>query len=378
MENIGGSSEDASYRYKMPKLTTKIEGRGNGIKTVLPNMTEVAKALHCPPAYPTKFFGVELGAQSKYTESTERAVVNGAHNSADLQVLLRKFIEIFILCPNCSLPETVMKVKKSSIKIDCAACGYNGVLATTHKLVTYMLKHPPAKKKRSEGEKSKKKKESEATSSAVKVKKKDVVWLTDTSQEAVTARQIEELASTDANALDERVDAIIQMTETDLKIETLSPAQVLCDFLTSKKSIDDSEIVSEIRRLELARNLSMDEQLVALVDGIVVSCGDSVALTAVTERIEQYSSLLQKYPSKQLWGAFEKVIGVMYSDVLMLRTPLILQTLYDNDIMEEEDILEWHQSPPEASWLVGAVIGKELRQLASPIVEWLQNAEEEE
>lgn len=33
----------------MPVLVTKIEGKGNGIKTVVPNMDEIAKALSRPP-----------------------------------------------------------------------------------------------------------------------------------------------------------------------------------------------------------------------------------------------------------------------------------------------------------------------------------------
>lgn len=47
--NIGGDKSDMSYRYKMPALAAKIEGRGNGIKTVIVNMSDIAKALHVDP-----------------------------------------------------------------------------------------------------------------------------------------------------------------------------------------------------------------------------------------------------------------------------------------------------------------------------------------
>ena len=92
--------------YKMPRLQSKIEGRGNGIKTVIPNMSDVAKALSRPSTYPTKFFGCELGAQVKCDEVNDRYIVNGAHEAAKLQSLLDGFISKFVLCGSCSNPET--------------------------------------------------------------------------------------------------------------------------------------------------------------------------------------------------------------------------------------------------------------------------------
>jgi translation initiation factor 5 len=111
--NIRGTTavDDPEYRYKMPAimgkvrkgcqracratehttgarvlpLSTQVEGRGNGIKTAIPNMTQLAASLHREPGEVTKFFGTELGAQTTWTAETERAIVNGAHTTPDLQ-----------------------------------------------------------------------------------------------------------------------------------------------------------------------------------------------------------------------------------------------------------------------------------------------------
>lgn len=62
MLNIPSYIEDPSYRYKMPRMILKIEGKGNGIKTNVVNMQDVSKALRVPTEYPLKFMGFEYGS----------------------------------------------------------------------------------------------------------------------------------------------------------------------------------------------------------------------------------------------------------------------------------------------------------------------------
>lgn len=96
--NIDRSNPDLFYRYKMPKLLAKVEGRGNGVKTVIPNMSEIAEALERPPEYPTKYFGIQLGAQTQMDAKADRYIVNGTHDAETLQDLLDGFIRTFVLC----------------------------------------------------------------------------------------------------------------------------------------------------------------------------------------------------------------------------------------------------------------------------------------
>lgn len=168
--NVNRNVSDAFYRYKMPRLVAKVEGKGNGIKTVIVNMAEVAKAIGRPPTCkyetrsnlpytyyifniqyfclldPTKYFGCELGAQTLFDFKNDRFIVNGSHEAAKLQDLLDGFIRKFVLCPGCDNPETdlLVSAKKGTICQRCKACGFHGPLEFNHKLNTYILKNPPS------------------------------------------------------------------------------------------------------------------------------------------------------------------------------------------------------------------------------------------
>jgi translation initiation factor 5 len=83
MLNVNGS-DDPNYRYKMPRIQGKIEGRGNGIKTVLTNAAEVARCLKRTPEQLTKFIGLQVGANSRIED--QKSIVNGAIETRMLQV----------------------------------------------------------------------------------------------------------------------------------------------------------------------------------------------------------------------------------------------------------------------------------------------------
>lgn len=142
--------DDPRYRYKMPALVSQAQGSGNGKKTSILNIGDVAQALKRPPAYVTKFFGYELGTRSSYTEKKkgedERATLYGWWETSALQELLDLFIEKYVLCPRCRLPEIdlVVKPKRAQdLKATCRACGWHGHLDIEHKIGCYILKNPP-------------------------------------------------------------------------------------------------------------------------------------------------------------------------------------------------------------------------------------------
>ncbi|KAL2520076.1 putative eukaryotic translation initiation factor 5-2 [Forsythia ovata] len=161
--NIGaGNKDDAFYRYKMPKMMTKIEGRGNGIKTNVVNMVDIAKALGRSASYTTKYFGCELGAQSKFDEKTGTSHVNGAHDTAKLSALLENFIKKYVQCYGCGNPETEIIITKSQlINLNCAACGFISEVDMRDKLTTFILKNLPEAKKGSKDKKAMRRAEKE-------------------------------------------------------------------------------------------------------------------------------------------------------------------------------------------------------------------------
>lgn len=91
-----------------------------------------------------------MGAQTTFDEKADRYIVNGAHDATRLRELLDVFIDKFVLCAACKNPETELILTKSEdIVRDCKACGQRTGIDMRHKLVTFIVKNPPKKSKKS-------------------------------------------------------------------------------------------------------------------------------------------------------------------------------------------------------------------------------------
>lgn len=394
MINIGGDPDDASYRYKMPKLVTKIEGRGNGIKTVIVNMVDIAKALHVPPSYPTKFFGFELGAQSKFNEKDERAIVNGSHNAGDLAITLQKFIQRYILCSRCGLPEITHKIraKRRCIEIDCAACGNNGNLNWNHKLVTFIFNQQ--EKKKSKRVKDKKKDKVQQRRSAVNQstsrndvsKRREETWKTewDFSAEATEERRKAEFNQLDMSQNDS---PYLKKGE---KLSDVSPATVLKHHCYVSTPTVDS-IVSEVRRLQVSRGLDEPQKVKIVLEAVIDVSKYGKKMTGMMSVTEQKKNieveyaknheLLKKFAFSKasqllLIYCIEDQIGVQKPD-LITRMPQVLFALYNKEVLDEETIVEWGDSPPENSWMVPKDVALKARKYAKVTVDWLKEDNDE-
>jgi translation initiation factor 5 len=225
--NIAGlvPVDDPSYRYKMPTIIGKVEGRGNGIKTVLVNVSDVSTSLNRDAPELTKFFGCELGSQTTYAAETDRAVVNGAHGTPDLQALISIYIEKFVLCRECRLPETQYKIKGGVISQRCLACGAKEAVDMQHKLTTFILaQHKKAKidadkdaKREAKKEKKEKKEKSETEDGEKKEKKEKKEKTEQKEKKEKKAKKEKANDTSDQDSVAEPDDAAEEDDDTNLK-----------------------------------------------------------------------------------------------------------------------------------------------------------------
>ncbi|RZC91194.1 hypothetical protein C5167_027258 [Papaver somniferum] len=444
MQNIGaGNSDDAFYRYKMPRMLTKIEGRGNGIKTNVVNMVDIAKALARPPSYTTKYFGCELGAQSKFDEKTGVALVNGAHDTAKLAGLLENFIKKFVQCYGCGNPETdVIITKTQMIQLKCAACGFVSDVDMRDKLTTFIIKNPPEQKKggkdkkamrRAEKERLKEGEAADEELKKLKLKKKDaskassskkktvlpvedhhspsgsqaddndadeeeedddddVQWATDTSLEAAQKRIQEQLSAVTAD--------MVMLTTAEAEKEKPKPAAKKVVAATNAKSPTVTE------NGKPANGVGAHKQLVEKIQGNLKGCsvgqlksflgslnGGSSPQDVMNALIDALFGGVDKGFSKEVTKKKNYLAAAASHDnegsqILLLRAigalceksgpevvkevALVLKTLYDEDVLEEEYIVQWFNE--------GIASGNKNSQIwknVKPFIVWLQSAESE-
>ncbi|KAF5359242.1 hypothetical protein D9756_003521 [Leucocoprinus leucothites] len=403
--NIRRDVDDKFYRYRMPLLTTKIEGKGNGIKTVVPNMADVARALSRPPTYPTKFFGCELGAQTSFDEKNERYIVNGAHDANRLRELLDQFIEKFVLCKSCKNPETDLIIIKSGrneeIIRDCKACGERTDIDMRHKLTTFILKNPPVKSKKdrkrnvgtaaanvgggasptengdgedadtavgaeSDDELTKKIK-AEAAELNPEATIADEDWAADTSPEAVKERM---------KALEGGVAAVVIGGDEDGSDEDAnSPYSVLGKWVEENRDETEDRKAFAIEVYKKVQELGIEKKhkaVLVLMQALLT--GDAA------NEIKDYLPIFKKMVTserhqKALLGGLERLAGLMYIE-LIATVPKLLMELYQADILEEDIITQWGTHVSKK--YVDKETSKRVRKASEPFLKWLEEAEDDD
>ncbi|ERE72560.1 eukaryotic translation initiation factor 5-like protein [Cricetulus griseus] len=330
--NVNRSVSDQFYRYKMPRLIAKVEGKGNGIKTVIVNMVDVAKALNRPPTYPTKYFGCELGAQTQFDVKNDRYIVNGSHEANKLQDMLDGFIKKFVLCPECENPETDLHVnpKKQTIGNSCKACGYRGMLDTHHKLCTFILKNPPENSDSGTGKKEKEKKNR---------KGKD--------KENGSVSSSETPPPPPPNEVSPPPHAVEEEEDDDWGEDTTEEAQ--------RRRMDEIS--------DHAKVLTLSDDLERTIEERVNILFDFVKFCHNNKKAQRY-----------LLHGLECVVA-MHQAQLISKIPHILKEMYDADLLEEEVIISWSEKASKK--YVSKELAKEIRVKAEPFIKWLKEAEEE-
>ncbi|CAG99308.1 translation initiation factor eIF5 [Kluyveromyces lactis] len=391
--NICRDNNDPFYRYKMPPIQAKIEGRGNGIKTVVMNTMDVARALNRPAPYIIKYFGFELGAQTAINVENDRYIVNGAHQPAKLQDVLDGFITKFVLCGSCKNPETEIVITKDGDLVrDCKACGKRTPMDLRHKLSSFVLKNPPdsmngSKKKKkaatasanvrggglsisdiaqgkSQAEAGDDAEENDsdddelarqinaAASNLATIEVKDEDWAVDMSEEAIRARAKE------------------LQGEADKETGEFSKLEEFGEWVLHEEELPtDIELYKKIAELEL-----LEDPKVAAVLAQVLFDEDIVS------DISEHTAFLQKLLKdedfeKNFLGGIERFLGLDHQELIPL-LPKILVQLYNNDIISEEEIISFGTKCSKK--FVPKDVSKKVRRAAKPFITWLKTAEEDD
>ncbi|KTW28687.1 translation initiation factor eIF5 [Pneumocystis jirovecii RU7] len=383
--NIRRDVNDSFYRYKMPRLQSKIEGRGNGIKTVIPNMSEIARALSRSPLYVTKFFGFELGAQTTTNTDADRYIVNGAHDAEKLQDLLDVFIQRYVLCKSCKNPETdIIILKNDKIVRDCKACGQRSDVPHNAKLAGVILKNPP---KNSKTKKSKAKttaspeqisieKETESNDefmSAIAVPEQpfheghkindddDDDWTMDTSEAAIKAR-INELEGSIKTSL------VLYDEEDEDEQDENNPYNQFGSWVLENLSASNIEIYKKAQGLKIESK----HKTVAVLAQTVF---DENILSQIENRASLFRKMIKdnEKHEKSLLGGTERLIDGNQAKLLPL-VPKILMQYYQNDILSEEVVVKWANKTSRR--YVDKDVDKKIKKAAEPFLKWLEEADD--
>ncbi|MGA9139826.1 MAG: translation initiation factor IF-2 subunit beta [Methanocella sp.] len=108
---------ESHNRFEVPAAKVTREGK----KTIVANFGDICSKLNRDPDAVAKYLMRELGTAGSRHDS--RISLNGTFSENDINAIIKKYVESFVMCRECHLPDTRLQKEGRRAFIRCEACG---------------------------------------------------------------------------------------------------------------------------------------------------------------------------------------------------------------------------------------------------------------
>ena len=104
-------------RFNVPKITGHLEGN----KTVLSNYFQITSMMSRSPEHLLKYISRELAAKGELKR--QLLVFNTKIPSSKINEKIQQYVDKYVMCSECSRPDTKLVKEGTIIFLRCNACG---------------------------------------------------------------------------------------------------------------------------------------------------------------------------------------------------------------------------------------------------------------
>ena len=105
-------------RWSLPEPKVRPEGN----VTVYENFKNTVDILNREADFVLKFLQNEFGTSANI-DDTGRARFTGSFSNDRVFSVIKSFSQIYVICPDCGLPDTKLQEKNNSLMLHCEGCG---------------------------------------------------------------------------------------------------------------------------------------------------------------------------------------------------------------------------------------------------------------
>ena len=119
---------DPTFRYKMKPLNIKLTGKQDNWTTLFVNSNDIARIIKRPSEHFGKYISFALSCPMKQEKEFDCLSFKGNYSNEVISKHFMDYVKIYVLCPNCDLPETKLFIQKEKdnpkgLTYNCDACG---------------------------------------------------------------------------------------------------------------------------------------------------------------------------------------------------------------------------------------------------------------